>query len=160
MQHQEAVAVQDDQEHVQGVGVDHQQCVVGEDALLSGARGAQLAQGAGGGGHDGDGEGARVEGGDDGGPQAQATTFMSLRHPEDGVSPGYVKYRRRRKPDGLVQKQINSKLVFYKEQIVPSVGLNSGSSGGPCVAMERERGLKRGLDQMEGPVARKKSRED
>ena len=125
VQHQDAVAVQDDQEHVQGVGVDHQQCVVGEDALLSGARGAQLAQDAGGGGHDG--EGARVEGGDDGGPQAQATTFMSLRHPEDGVSPGYVKSRRRRrKPDGLVQKQLNSKLFVYKEQIATSVGLNSG----------------------------------
>ena len=64
--YQEAVAVQDDQEHVQGVGVDHQQCVVGEDALLSGARGAQLAQDAGGGGHDG--EGARAEGGDAGVP--------------------------------------------------------------------------------------------
>ena len=76
------------------------------------------------------------------------------------VSPGYVKSRRRRKPDGLVQKQLNSKLFFYKEQIVPSVGLNSGSSGGPCVAIERERGLKRGLDQVEGPVARKKLRED
>ena len=132
--------------------------MVGDDALQSGARGAQLAQDTGGGGHDG--EGARAGGEDDGVPQAQATAYMSLRHPEEGVSPGFIKSRRRRKPDGLVQKQMNSKLFFYKEQIVPSVGLNSGSSGGPCVAIERERGLKRGLDQVEGPVARKKLRED
>ena len=30
----------------------------------------------------------------------------------------------------------------------------------PCVAKESERGLKRGLDQMEGPIARKRLRED
>ena len=138
----------------------------GRDDTPSSARGNQQGQEAGGGGHelqqeeDGDQDGDSARAGNDGVPRAQATAFMSLRHPEEGVSPGFVKSRRRRKPDGLVQRQINSKLFFFKEQIVPSVGLNRGSSGGPCVAVERERGLKRGLDQMEGPVVRKKLRED
>ena len=85
---------------------------------------------------------------------------MGLKHPEEGVSPGYVKSRRRRKQDGLVQMPINSRLFFLKKQIVPSVGLSGVPSGGPCVAKESERVLKRGLDQMEGPIARKRLRED
>ena len=165
VQHQDAVAVQDDQEQAQVEGDDHQQCG-GRDDTPSSARGDQQGQEAGGGGHElqqeegGDHGGDVARAGNDGVPQAQATAFMSLRHPEKGVSPGFVKSRRRRKPDGLVQRQINSKIFFFKEQIVPSVGLTSGSSGGPCVAVESERGLKRGLDQMEGPVARKRLRED
>ena len=168
VQHQTAGAVQDDQEQVQGGGVGHQQHGVKPDALLSSVRGDQQVQEEGGGGgyeqqQGGSGDQDGVDAGawdDDGAPHEQASALVGLKHPDQGVSPGYVKSRRRRKQDGLVQMPINSRLFFLKKQIVPSVGLSGVPSGGPCVAKESERGLKRGLDLMEGPIARKRLRED
>ena len=89
-----------------------------------------------------------------------AQTFTDrLRHPAEGVSPGYVKSRRRKKPDGLVQSRII--LFSKKEQIVPSVGLHSVPSGGLWDVKNSERGFKRGLgDQLEGPIALKRLRKD
>ena len=111
-----------------------------------------------------------VGAGDEGGRDARvkdgrvvhrlAQTFTDrLRHPEEGVSPGYVKSRRRKKPDGLVQSRIIQ--FSKKEQIVPSVGLHSVPSGGPWDISKSERGFKRGLgDQLVGPIALKRFRKD
>ena len=111
-----------------------------------------------------------VGAGDEGGRDAQAKdgglvhrlaqTFTDrLRHPAEGVSPGYVKSRRRKKPDGLVQSRII--LFSKKEQIVPSVGLHSVPNGGPWDIRKSERGFKQGLgDKLEGPIELKRLRKD
>ena len=171
VQHQGTGAVQD-QDLCGAVG--QQQCDVGEDepghvhdgvdwldaptcsvgANQMGQGGEQHPDGAG----DEGGRGARVR--DGGVVRRLAQSFTErLRHPEEGVSPGYVKSRRKRKPDGLVQSRIY--LFTKQEKNVPSAGLNLIPSGGPWEIKKNERGFKRGLgDQMGGPIAVKRLRKD
>ena len=148
---QGAGAVQGHQDQIQGGRGDGLQ---DHDRGEGGGSDQELQEG--GGGEDGQGAWAR----DGEVPHAQPP-MLSLKYPEDSVSPGYAKSRRRRKPDGMVQKRLEtSSSLNFKKQILPSVGLVSVPSGGSCVAIERERGSKRGMDQMEGPIARKRIRED
>ena len=148
---QDPGAVQGDPDQVHGGGEGIQQ----HDEPMLYRRGNRLGQEGG-----GDQEQQQSGGGDEVGQSAWARDGgVHLRYPEEGVLPGFAKSRRKRKPDGLVQMQINASLFFLK-QIVPSVGIDSVPSGEPCGANERERGSKRGMDQVEGPVAKKRLREN
>ena len=72
-------------------------------------------------------------------PTVDGTRHLVLKHPEDGVKPGFRKSRKKRK-DGMMQTSLVN------------------SSGG-SFSFESERGLKRVWgDQMGGPVSRKKAR--
>ena len=72
-------------------------------------------------------------------PTVGGTRHLVLKHPEDGVKPGFRKSRKKRK-DGMMQTSL----------------VNSSGGSFSC---ERERGLKRVWgDQMGGPVSRKKAR--
>jgi hypothetical protein len=87
-----------------------------------------------------------------------ATSFTSvLSSPKSSDSPGWKKSRRRRIPDGLVQRRIehfvalNSNLNISSDVSFPS--------GGPQVykKFSSSRGIKRGVwDQMEGPSGQAK----
>ena len=79
----------------------------------------------------------------------------------DSESPGWVKsWRRKRIPDGLVQRR----LEYFTTLQPNSSSENSVPSGGPLRRNENEsvRGIKRGMgDQMEGPCRiQKKVRKD
>ena len=81
-------------------------------------------------------------GGDGGGeqPALVKARWLVLKHPLDGVSPGFKKSRKRSTNDGKVQSSIMN------------------TSGG-SLSNKSERGLKRGSgDQMGGPVTDKKAR--
>ena len=82
---------------------------------------------------------------------------LKLSSPKDSESPGWVKSRRRRVPDGLVQKRLKYFAALSNcssENLVPSGGASRKSEIG--------RGIKRGMgDQMEGPSGlTKKVRKD
>jgi hypothetical protein len=150
---------EDEPGHVHdGVGrLDAPTCSGGANQMGQGGEGGGLEQHPDGAGDEG-GRGARVR--DGGVVQRLAQSFTErLRHPEEGVSPGYVKSRRKRKPDGLVQSRIY--LFTKQEKNVPSAGLNLIPSGGPWEIKKNERGFKRGLgDQTGGPIAVKRLRKD
>ena len=53
--------------------------------------------------------------------QRLAQTFTErIRHPKEGVSPGYNKSRKERRPDRFVQSRI--KIFSQQEKSVPSTG--------------------------------------
>ena len=73
-------------------------------------------------------------------PAVVEARCMVLKHPLDGVSPGFKKSRKKRRNDGMMQSSIIN------------------TSGGSLI-YKSERGLKRGSgDQMGGPVTDKKAR--
>ena len=131
-----------------GVGSLHVQCqgascggVVGEEATtMSGRTGSaegehggllDVVEGA---------DGHRVGGGEGVQPALVEARCLVLKHPLDGVSPGFKKSRKRRRNDGMLQSSIIN------------------TSGGSLI-YKSERGLKRGSgDQMGGPVTDKKAR--
>ena len=115
-QQQGAGAVQGHQDQIQGGGGDGLQ---DHDRGEGGGSEQELQEGGG----DEDGQCAWARDGEV--PHAQPP-ILSLKYPEDSVSPGYTKSRRRRKTDGLVQRQLETSLLFFKKQIIPSVGLVSG----------------------------------
>ena len=83
-----------------------------------------------------------------------STLTLKLNFPKDSDSPGWVKTRRKRVPDRLVQKRIqlfNSKCS--SEEFI--------QSGGP-LELKTYRGIKRVMgDQVEGPSRKtKKTRND
>lgn len=81
--------------------------------------------------------------------------FLRLRYPDDNASPKYVKSRRKKRTDGLVQARLNF-VKTQKEENCPSNRALFCPSGGPQVMKKSERGTKRGLgDQMEGPASKK-----
>ena len=85
-------------------------------------------------------------------------TYPRLKYPEDSASPKFVKSRRRKKSDGLVQAKLTF-IAAKKHEIIPSFGDSVCPSGGPQGEIKSERGFKRGLgDQVEGPP-NKKSRD-
>ena len=113
--------------------------------------GGQAGDALGDSGGQGGGDDQRREG--DVGRLARTLTSL-LSAPKDSDSPGWVKTRRRRAPDGLVQRRISHFTIL--EEKVSSEGVPKIPGGGPY-SKESVRGIKRGMDySMEGPSGIKK----
>ena len=83
-------------------------------------------------------------------------TYARLKYPEESALPKFVKSRRRKKSDGLVQAKLTF-IAAKKHEIIPSFGDSVCPSGGPQGEIKSERGFKRGLgDQVEGPPNKKR----
>ena len=94
-----------------------------------------------------------------GGGQLENSLTARLKHPEDNISPKWVKSRRRKVQDGLKQAKLQFQPgpAVVKNQNYPSDRGLSCPSGGPWGYQKSERGFKRGLgDQIGGPVRKKK----
>ena len=74
---------------------------------------------------------------------------LKLNAPKNSDSPGWTKARRRKVPDGLVQRRI----LYFTQQTNISSEDSILPSGGPLkVNVGKSRGIKRGIDdQVEGP---------
>jgi hypothetical protein len=74
---------------------------------------------------------------------------LKLNAPKTSDSPGWKKARRKKVPDGLVQRRI----LYFTQQTNISSEDSILPSGGPLkVNVGKSRGIKRGIDdQVEGP---------
>ena len=110
------------------VGWQHQHVGDGQAGVALGDAGAQ------GGGHEGHG-GGDME-------RLPRTLGTLLSAPKVSDSPGFVKSRRKRAPDGLVQRRISHFTILEENissEVVPKI-----LGGGPCKS-ENVRGIKRGM---------------
>jgi hypothetical protein len=93
-----------------------------------------------------------------GGDETESRPTLKLIAPRKSDSPGWAKSRKRKNPDGLVQRRIS----YFSHKANGSSDGNYVPYGRPWeVKVESSRGIKRGVgDQAEGPSGLKRLRED